>query len=105
MENVKCITMKGVMNTLMAQVMSDGSNDFQLVMKNPVMVITIPPRTSSDSASIAFTPFLNYTDEFGSGITIHRSDVLTITTPVVELLNQYNSVFGSGIVLASGLPK
>jgi hypothetical protein len=104
MGEVKCLTMKGVMNTIMAEI-CDTENDFEIVVKNPVMVIVIPPRTSSDSSSVAFTPFLNYTEEFGTGINIHRSDVLTTTTPVVELLNQYNSVFGSGIVLASGLTK
>lgn len=104
MADVKCLTMKGVMNTLMAQ-MSESENDFEYVITNPVMVVVIPPRSASDSSSVAFTPFLNYTDEFGTGIRIHRSDVLTITTPVAELLNQYNSVFGSGIVLASGLLK
>lgn len=103
-EEVMCLTMKGGMNTLMAQV-CPSENDFEVVIKNTVMIIVIPPRTSSDTSSIAFTPFLNYTNEFGSGIKIHRSDILTMTTPVTELLNQYNSVFGSGIVIASGLPK
>lgn len=101
MADVKCVTMKGIMHTLMAQVSDDGAG--QLTLKNPVMVITIPPRASSDTYSIALTPFLNYAEEFASGITIRRDDVLTITTPVTDLLNQYNSIFGSGIVLASAL--
>jgi len=101
MIDVKCVTMKGIMHTLMAQISDDGIG--QLILKNPVMVITVPPRTSSDTSSIAIAPFLNYTKEFSSGITIKRDDVLTITTPVTELLNQYNSIFGSGIVLASAL--
>lgn len=104
MSDVKCVTMKGVMNTMMAQI-CDSDNDFEVVVKHPVMVMLVPSRDRSESSSIAFTPFLNYTEEFETGIKIHRSDILTMTTPVVELLNQYNSIFGSGIVLASGLTK
>lgn len=100
-EKVMCLTMKGAMNTMMAQV-CESDNDFELIVKNPVMIIVIPPRSASDSSSIAFTPLLNYTEEFGTGIKIHRSDVLTMTTPITELLNQYNSVF-SGIIVASSI--
>ncbi len=104
MSEVKCFTMRGVMHTIMAEVCK-GNHDFKVVVKNPVMVIVIPPRSAGDTSSVAFTPFLNYTEEFASGISFHRNDILTETTPVVELLNQYNSVFGSGIVLASSLTK
>jgi hypothetical protein len=33
------------------------------------------------------------------------NDVLCITLPMVELENQYNQVFGSGIQIASAIPK
>jgi hypothetical protein len=33
------------------------------------------------------------------------SDVLCITSPVVELENQYSKLFGSGIEIASTIPK
>lgn len=102
MSDVKCLTMKGSLQTIMAQV-SDGTHDFEVVLKNPVMIIVIPPRTAGESSSVGIVPFLNYTVEYGTGITFHRADILTMTTPMTDLLNQYNSIFGSGIVLASSL--
>jgi hypothetical protein len=32
-------------------------------------------------------------------------DILFISTPVRELENQYNQIFGSGIQIASAIPK
>ena len=54
---------------------------------------------------MGFAPFLEYAQEFKSGIKFNMSDVLCITTPVRELENQYNQVFGSGIQIASAIPK
>ena len=74
-----------------------------VTIKEPVQVIQIPPRAANDSGSIAFSPFLDYTNEFRSGIRIHRNDILTTTTPILELENQYNTIFGSGIQIAKTL--
>lgn len=54
---------------------------------------------------MAFAPFLEFSQEFRTGITVSEDDVLCITTPVRELENQYNQVFGSGIQIASAIPK
>ena len=54
---------------------------------------------------MAFAPFLEFAEEFRTGITISRDDVLCVTTPMRELENQYNQVFGSGIQIASAIPK
>jgi hypothetical protein len=54
---------------------------------------------------MGFSPFLDYTEEFNLGIEINKSDVLCVTTPSRELENQYNQVFGSGIQIASAIPK
>ena len=50
-----------------------------------------------------FSPFLEYAEEFRSGIKFKLEDVLTTNTPVTELENQYNTVFGSGIQIAKTL--
>jgi hypothetical protein len=54
---------------------------------------------------MGFVPFLEFSEEFKKGIVIHYDDVLCITNPVVELQNQYNQYFGSGIQIASAIPK
>jgi hypothetical protein len=54
---------------------------------------------------LGFAPFLQFAKEFETGIMIEREDVLCICEPITELENQYNQVFGSGIQIASVIPK
>jgi hypothetical protein len=71
-------------------------------VKEPVQVIMQP---SKEGPMMAFAPFLDYAEEFKTGISIGEEDVLCVTTPMRELENQYNQVFGSGIQIASAIPK
>ena len=81
------------------------SDDVSYVsITEPVQVINVPPRAPNEQAGIAFMPFLEFSKEFKTGIKIDSPDILTITTPVVELENQYRQVFGSGIQIATVLP-
>jgi hypothetical protein len=77
----------------------------QLVVKKPVQVVSVPPTTQNPQGGIAFSPFVEYAQEFETGFKIDVKDVLMVSTPVTELENQYNHVFGSGIQIASTLPK
>jgi hypothetical protein len=77
----------------------------QLVVKKPVQVVSVPPTAQNPQGGIAFSPFVEYAQEFESGFKIDSKDVLMVSTPVTELENQYNHVFGSGIQIASTLPK
>jgi len=98
---VKLLTLK-TNHTLMGNV--EDLPEFNYVtIKEPVQVVQIPPRAANDTGSIAFSPFLDYTNEFRSGIQIIKNDILTTTTPILELENQYNSIFGSGIQIAKTL--
>jgi hypothetical protein len=82
--------------------MADVSEDKEIFkLKEPVQVVAVPPKTPSDEGGLAFSPFLHYSEEFKTGITIYKMDVLSVTTPITELLNQYNTLFGSGIQIAS----
>lgn len=71
-------------------------------VKQPVQVIVQPTK---DGPMMGFSPFLDFCEEFNVGIKFSSSDILTVTTPVIELRNQYNEVFGSGIQIASTIPK
>jgi hypothetical protein len=71
-------------------------------IKEPVQVIMQPTK---EGPMMAFAPFLDYCNEFKTGIKLSNEDILCTTTPVVELENQYNQVFGSGIQIASSIPK
>jgi hypothetical protein len=98
---IKLLTLK-TNHTLLGNV--EDLPEFNYVtIKEPVQVVQIPPRAANDTGSIAFSPFLDYTNEFRSGIQIIKNDILTTTTPILELENQYNSIFGSGIQIAKTL--
>ena len=73
--------------------------DNEIKIKHPVQVVSVPPRSANDPGSVAFSPFIEYAQEFKTGFTINTNDILTISTPVEELENQYNQIFGSGIVV------
>ena len=95
---LKLITFK-TNHTIIAQVSEEKTC---IKAKQPVQVIVQPTK---DGPMMGFAPFLEYAQEFKSGIKFSMSDVLCITTPVRELENQYNQVFGSGIQIASAIPK
>lgn len=98
MRKEKLVTLK-TNHTILAQI----TEDFDMVfLKEPVQVVM---QQSAQGPMLAFAPFLEYCEEFNSGIPISKNDVLCITTPSTELANQYNQVFGSGIQIASAIPK
>lgn len=97
MNDIKLITLK-TNHTLIAELVEAG-NVYKL--KQPIQLIVQPTK---EGPMMGFNPFLDYAEEFLTGIPIRHEDVLCITTPSVELRNQYNKVFGSGIQIASSIP-
>lgn len=98
---IKLLTLK-TNHTLMGKVTEELT---EVIIKEPVQVVQVPPRSQNDPGSIAFAPFLEYATEFKDGFKIKKDDILVTSTPVVELENQYNQIFGSGITIASSIPK
>ena len=98
---IKLLTLK-TNHTLMGKVTEELT---EVTIKQPVQVVQGPPRAQNDPGSIAFAPFLEYATEFKEGFKIKKDDILVTSTPVVELENQYNQIFGSGITIASSIPK
>lgn len=75
--------------------------DTHIIAKQPVQVVMQPTK---EGPMMAFGPFLDYSEEFNTGIEFDINDILCINTPVVDLRNQYNKLFGSGIEIASAIP-
>lgn len=73
-----------------------------LKIKHPVQVIVQPTK---DGPMMAFAPFLEFSEEFKTGVVLHYEDILCTSHPITELQNQYNQLFGSGIQIASAIPK
>jgi hypothetical protein len=95
---VKLLTFK-TNQTILADV---TEQDNVVLAKQTVQVVVQP---QNGQPMMGFVPFLEFTQEFKTGITFNKSDILTINTPVVELQNEYNRLFGSGIEIASSIPK
>lgn len=94
--SLKLITFK-TNQTIMGDVEFSGG---VYKVKQPVQVILQPTK---DGPMMGFSPFLDFCEEFKSGIEIAGYDVLTVTTPITELANQYSQVFGAGIEIVSSL--
>jgi len=96
--NVKILTFK-TNHSIMGEV---EENSISYTIKKPVQVVMQP---SKDGPVVAFSPFLSFTEDFESGIELSKSDILCSSTPLRELVNQYSEMFGSGIQIASAIPK
>lgn len=99
---LKILTMKTNHNMLGEVKETDDGKAF--LLKEPVQVVSVPPSASNRDGGIAFVPFLEYCEEFRTGIRIEKTDVLCVTVPIRELENQYNQIFGSGIQIANVIP-
>jgi hypothetical protein len=95
----KLVTFK-TNHTILAGV--DCKSNNKIVITKPVQVVL---QSTKDGPMMAFAPFLDFAEEFATGITIEMDSVLCITTPNTDLENQYSKVFGSGIEIASVIPK
>lgn len=96
---IKLVTFK-TNQTIMGDVVNTTFGE--VVIRKPVQVAS---QVTKDGPMIGFIPYLEYSLEFETGITLQSTDILTINSPVRELENQYNQMFGSGIQIASTIPK
>ena len=97
---VKCITFK-THQTIITEVLDEG--DIGVLVKNPVQVISVPPRSANDPGGVGFAPYLAFVEEFDKGITLKNEDILTINTPVADLLENYRKMFSRIEIAPPGL--
>jgi hypothetical protein len=100
MNEVKCFTFK-THQTIMGEVTDDGDVGFTL--KNPMQVVAVPPRSANDPGGVGFAPYLAFVEEFDKGINFKYDDILTVNTPVSDLLEQYRRMFSSIEIAPAGL--
>lgn len=86
------------------ELIGDVSQDSGLgvyTVKKPCLLQLIPSRSNSEQPMMALIPYASFTKQHT--VNIGESFVIWTEEPVQELYNQYNSVFGSGLVVSSAL--
>ena len=96
---LKLVTFK-TNQTLIGEIVNESPTS--ITIKQPVQVVVQPTK---EGPMMGFSPFLEFAEEFKTGIPLPKDNVQCITTPMTELANQYTQVFGSGIQIASSIPK
>lgn len=95
--SLRLITFK-TNHTIMGEIIDTEDS---IIIKQPVQIVVQP---SNDGPTVVFVPFISFSEEYDSGMKIHKSDILCNLTPILELVNQYSKTFGSGIQIAKTMP-
>jgi hypothetical protein len=73
----------------------------QIKFVKPCIIQLVPSRSNPEQVGIALIPYASYAKDHT--IMIDKDSVVWEQEPVDEIRNQYNSIFGNGIVLAKSL--
>ena len=79
-----------------------GENSEFLIVKNPAMLMPVGDGRGG-SVQIGLTPWMPFSE--AKDFEVPRDWVLITTEPAQEIVNNYNQVFGSGIVVPKVSPK
>jgi len=71
--------------------------DTTITLKTPCILQLVRSDKSPDGVSMGMLPYAPYTKEHA--VTLSRTQVVWNEEPVEELYNQYNRLFGTGIVV------
>ena len=93
--NVKLIKFLGG-EEIIAEVLSDEATS--LVVKNAVRIVVIPDKIDPKSPQVGLAPYLQFSDS--KQLTFNKALIVTTAEPLIDFINQYNSLFG-GIQLAT----
>lgn len=72
--------------------------DSSIIIKNPIALV-MGPGESQSKPNVAMVRWSPFTKE-GCSIKLSSDDVLYTSEPTQEVVNSYNSIYGSGIIVA-----
>jgi hypothetical protein len=78
-----------------------GEVDVDYKMKDPCILQMVPSRSDPTKGMMALIPYASHIKN--SSIELSPEHIIWEGEPVEELYNQYNSIYGSGIQLASSI--
>ena len=89
---------------LIGSITGIGDHTDFITIEDPAQVAMMPSQGgTSNSMSIGLLPWIPYSEE--SKFVISKDKIVTSFTPSVDLINNYNRIFGSGIQITSSLTK
>ena len=71
--------------------------DSEILLKNCAIIVPV------GDGKLGLAPWIPYSAAEKEGIVLRKDKIVFTVSPVVELLNQYSSIFGSGLVVPSGI--
>ena len=93
--NVKLLRLKSGEDVIADVTLVDTEDTIKL--ENPAMLMPIPGHAHGGQVSMGFGPWAPFAEE--KEFEIPRDWLVYIATPSKDLLNSYNQMFGSGIVV------
>ena len=91
------------------QILGDVENKDEkgnsVIVSKPVQLVMSPSEDPSKKGQVnlGFAPFLQYAEEWKTGVSFVVTDILTVVTPLAELVNGYNTTYGTGLILPPGI--
>ena len=76
-------------------------NDESILIDKPCALQMIQSRNNPDQPAMALIPYAAYTK--GHKVEIFSKYIIWTEEPVTELYNQYNSIFGTGLVVPDSI--
>jgi hypothetical protein len=80
---------------------SDSIASDKILIKNAVRVVVMPNKLDPKTPNVGFAPWADFSDD--KTVTLDKSHIIAIMTPIKEFVNQYNSMFGGLVVPTSNL--
>lgn len=94
MSDIKCVKLITDQD-LIGKVEVDVLGNIKIT--DPAMIVMIPSE-SSEKMSLGLVPWIQISEQ--KTFRLEKSNVLTTFDPVLNVLNNYNRIFGAGIVVA-----
>lgn len=70
----------------------------EVTIKKPCYLQLVPSRNNPEQPAMALVPYAAYTKDHK--VVIDVGNIVWTEEPITELYNQYNSLFGSGLLVA-----
>lgn len=96
MSQIKCIRLPAG-EEIIGDIVSE--TEATITISTPASVLLVPGQSGGSQVSIGLMPWLPYSED--DKFVIQKDKIITTHNPSIDLLNNYNRMFGSGIQIAS----